>query len=618
MPLQKSLSLPGLMMIGATLPKHIDHNHARKTTFSMRLNHGPIDLLQGPRPSSSSAASADKLRDPGWRQKEQSKMMRAQPDVQLEDLIPGNMRHPRIAPAWLKHEKQVLRFYGFFQESVSDRPDENCRYRNVSFMYYMEDGTMAMTEPKVENSGIPQGMFLKRGRVPRPDGAGFVGPDDFRCGAEISLYGRTYFITGCDRFTRWFYEQNGIDIGEDQPMPEDRWQQTYKLNKTAERGGLPMSAQAMDAKALGMYQAGSPPADKKVTQFLLNDKKVLRFKAYWDDSTLYGGRIYLVVHYYLADNTMEINEAHCRNSGRDAYPVFFRRGPLAKNNIMTAYPGMLSNNGGDYMPEDLMVGQAISVWGRQVVLYDCDDFTQKFYEEYMEVDQKSNSIDVSEAPIRHARLKPPPHNGIGSEEDSLINCQMIAPKPHRPDLAKLMVLSGENLRFEAKMVNGEPEDECRRFVISYYPDTDRVAVYEQTVRNTGHMGGKFLEKARVKNPDTDRYFELRDFYVGKTVWICAQPLQIIRADEHCLQYYEQHCDEFPWADPRACAKRLIPLSSEAEMKDEAGIDPDRLKDLAAESGVDLVDHEVITLLRAFGDDREGGPVIIGPRVLEAM
>jgi len=618
MPLNKSQSLPGILALGAGNARPIDGSFARKTTLAIMRTHGAVDLMPGPKATAETLAAAEKVRFAGWRQKEHSLLPRPKSAVKVEDLVPKNMTHPRVAPAWLKHDKQVLRFYGFFQESVVERPDENCRYRVVNFMYYMEDGTLSMGEPKVENSGIPQGSFLKRHRVPREDGMGFVGPDDFRCGQEISLYGRTYHITGCDRFTRWFYEQNGIDVGEDAPLPEDQWQKSYKFQKTAERGGLPPSAQAMDAKLLGKLSVGAAPADKKEMQFLLNDRKVLRFKAYWDDPTLYGGRIYFIVHYYLADNTVEINEAHCRNSGRDAYPVFFKRGPLTKNFGTNPYPGMLRSDGGRVQPEDLMVGQTINVWNRNVTLYDVDDFTQKFYLEYMDVDQKANAIDVTEQPIRHAKLAPPPHNGIGSAEDSLINCQMIQPKPHKPDVAKLMVLSGENLRFEAKMVNGEPEDECRRFVISYFPDTDRIAVYEQPVRNTGHMGGKFLEKAKVKNPDTGKYFELKDLYVGKTVRICAQPLQIIRADEHCLQYLEARPEEFPWADPIACAKRLIPISGDEEMKDEAGIDPDRLKELAADSGVDLVDHEVITLLRAFGVDGERGPLIMGPRVVEAM
>eukprot|EP00429_Kryptoperidinium_foliaceum_P078585 CAMPEP_0176231830 /NCGR_PEP_ID=MMETSP0121_2-20121125/24999_1 /TAXON_ID=160619 /ORGANISM="Kryptoperidinium foliaceum, Strain CCMP 1326" /LENGTH=79 /DNA_ID=CAMNT_0017571181 /DNA_START=1 /DNA_END=237 /DNA_ORIENTATION=+ len=79
---------------------------------------------------------------------------------------------------------------------------------------------------------------------------------------------------------------------------------------------------------------------------------------------------------------------------------------------------MLSSDGGVYMPEDLKVGEAISVWGRKVVLYDCDDLTHNFYQSYLSMDQRAGSIDVTERPIRHTKLKPPPHNGIGTEEDS--------------------------------------------------------------------------------------------------------------------------------------------------------------------------------------------------------
>ena len=34
-------------------------------------------------------------------------------------------------------------------------------------MYYLMDGTLYITEPKIENSGLPQGVFLKRQKVPR-------------------------------------------------------------------------------------------------------------------------------------------------------------------------------------------------------------------------------------------------------------------------------------------------------------------------------------------------------------------------------------------------------------------------------------------------------------------
>lgn len=124
------------------------------------------------------------------------------------------MRHPRLSPAWLKHEKQVLRWYGFFQETVTERPEENSRYRHVYIMYFMEDGTVGINEPKVENSGMPQGTFLKRQKVCKEDGMP-LGPDDFHIGSDVTICGHTFHVCGCDRFTRWFFEENGVAIEED-------------------------------------------------------------------------------------------------------------------------------------------------------------------------------------------------------------------------------------------------------------------------------------------------------------------------------------------------------------------------------------------------------------------
>jgi len=477
---------------------------------------------------------------------------------------------------------------------------------------------MSMTEPKVENSGIAQGAFLKRQKVMREDGMAFLGPDDLRVGEEVNINSRVIHVNGCDRFTRWFYEQNGIELAPDEELVKDKWQETYKLRKLTEKGALPITKAAYNAKQLAKYQIGAPPADMKFSQFLLNDRKVLRFKAYWDDHTPYGARIYFIIHYFLADNSVEINEAHCRNSGRDAYPMFMKRGQLSKKNEVLAVPGMLSAEGQIYYPKDLIVGQSINVWGRKLVLYDCDEATKKFYKEYLRIDQAQGTIDVSEKPITHTKLLPPPHTGVGREEDSLINCQMVQPKPPKVDLERLMVYGGEVLRFECKMVNGEPEDELRTLVIAYYPADDDVAVFEVPVRNSGHMGGKFADKRRIKNPDTGEYFKLTDLFVGQTVTIAAQPLHIVRADEHCLQYLEARPRDFPYADPVACAQRVAPLADEPEMMDQGGIEPEQLKELAASKGIHLIDHEVVTLLRNFGvpgEAEDAPPRILGPEVL---
>lgn len=382
-----------------------------------------------------------------------------------------------------------------------------------------------------------------------------------------------------------------------------------------EFGEIPRSRLVKESKHLNECNLGNPPANRKLVQFLENDGKVLRFKGYWDDNTLYGQRIYFVIHFFLSDNSVEINEAHCRNSGRDPYPVFYKRGPLLKENRINAYPGMLEPDPIPYGPTDFELGQPIFVWGRKVMLYDCDDFTQDFYKGYLGIDLKKGAIDVTEPPIKHYKLAPPPHNGIGHEEDSLMNVMMVQPKPAKQDLVRLMTLSGEILRFEAKMVNGQPEDEIRKFVIGFFPADDQVAVWEINQRNSGFWAGKFREKTRTKNPDTGTWFKMTDLAIGMTVTISSQPFNIIRADEHSLNFLEAHPDQYPYADPSVCAEKLIPVLGEPEFEDSNGIDPDRLKDIAASAGIDLIDHEIITLLRAFPvDELQGVPMIAGRKI----
>ena len=66
-------------------------------------------------------------------------------------------------------------------------------------------------------------------------------------------------------------------------------------------------------------------------KFLQFDKKVLRFYGYWDDrESLYGEVHNLEIHYYLADDTIEIKEILPPNSGYDSGPLFLKRSKIPK------------------------------------------------------------------------------------------------------------------------------------------------------------------------------------------------------------------------------------------------------------------------------------------------
>jgi hypothetical protein len=341
-----------------------------------------------------------------------------------------------IQPAWLKHDKQALRFYAYFQEPVVENPTENFRIRNVVLTYFLEDGTMQITEPKVENSGIwPQGPFVKRHRIPKGDGTLFS-PPDIKCGTDITIYARTFHVVSCDEFTTWFYGQAGLDIGAHEETPLDNFfeNQVFKKVNMKHLTGLPRDV--MESKEYNELRMGGSRKNHKLSQFLENDRKVLRFYAYWDDPTRYGARQYFVMHYYLSDDSVEINNNYIRNSGRWECPVFFTRKKLELQPTMTHTPGMYKPESPLLKPSDIEVGKSIPVYGRDFFLYDADDATKEFYEQYL--GRIIEPVVVPEPEKVHLQLLYPPHNGFGGDEDSLGSCLQLRPKPPRKDLVKMM------------------------------------------------------------------------------------------------------------------------------------------------------------------------------------
>lgn len=505
-----------------------------------------------------------------------------------------NTSRPADQPAWLKHDRQVLRFFTYFQEPVHENPNENFRIRACTMFFYLEDGTIQITESKIENSGIPQGAFIKRHRVPCPDGNGFYEPKDLKCGSNITIYAKTFRIASCDDFTKWFYENSFLDVGQPEEIPQDMFGEQTAA-KGPGKGGV--TRDIVEGKEYAELMLGGNRKNAKLQQYLANDRKVLRFNCYWDDHTRYGTRQYYVLHYFLADDTVEISECYARNSGRDPYPIFWKRSPLKKCPILNPTPAMLEPEPELYKPVDLLVGQTIDIFGRQIVIYNCDDFTRKFYRDYMKTEQPSLSIETPEQV--HIQLSHPPHTGFGSAEDSLASCIALRPKPPRKDLIKLMSHSEKVLRFEAKMANQLPEDSSRKFIIGCFLADDSVAVWELRQRNSGHSEGKFAERSRKINPATGQSFKPQDFFVGADVVINSVPFSIHRADEYSLRFMEAHTDQFPMADPMKVAVKI------AAVKGSIGpgptVSPDQLISAATAAGVAFSDQELITVLRCCAE-----------------
>lgn len=59
--------------------------------------------------------------------------------------------------------------------------------------------------------------------------------------------------------------------------------------------------------------------------------------------------------------------------------MLLKRQKLAKTPILTHCPGMSLRTEQFYCPEDLTCGSSFVVYGRNCLIYNCDDFTKQWY-----------------------------------------------------------------------------------------------------------------------------------------------------------------------------------------------------------------------------------------------
>jgi len=101
------------------------------------------------------------------------------------------------------------------------------------------------------------------------------------------------------------------------------------------------------------------------------------------------------------------------------------------------------------------------------------------------------------------------------------------------------------LRFNAKLVSTEPDDENREFIISFYCGDDTIQIYEVCDKNSGRIGGKFMEKKNHKNPVSQTNYSEKDFCIGRTIFLGGFRFQLVSCDEYTEKYMEDNPSEFP-------------------------------------------------------------------------
>lgn len=400
-------------------------------------------------------------------------------------------------PSFITNEGRVCSFIAYFTE-VPREGIEN-RSRTVFIKLFLEDNSIEMLEPRVENSGTTQGKFLKRHQVFKPNSRDVFTINDFSCGAEVEIYNRIYTIIDCDNGTKKYLESRGLPFGTPLPLPGTVYD---PKNRAGMSRAAPRTAQR----------------EMKNKNYFQYDTKVLRFYGVWDcRGMLFGDEINVKLHYSLAENTIEVVPIHGRNSGRDRLPKLLKKTAIVKpaptspsrtgefdfaagslmSQISEERGGSAGSAGGaprsptsrgnspsrvgtaasrvgtaasggaitlntlaaeklqpstPYHWTDLKVGLVIPVASMTLLLVDADEFTREFYK------CKSMPLDapISRPQPEYPKLQAtiPPYNGFGSEEDSLQTCKqtLVLSAPSK-DGAKLKLLANMILRYEAILAN---------------------------------------------------------------------------------------------------------------------------------------------------------------------
>lgn len=182
-----------------------------------------------------------------------------------------------------------------------------------------------------------------------------------------------------------------------------------------------------------MLKGGRP--NKNLQSFLENDRKVLSFSIIWEDRTYDGGDKTYTLNFFLSDNSVEVKEINEPNNGKTPFPMLLKRQKLAKTPILTHCPGMSLKKEEFYLPADLLIGTKVQIFGRECLIYDCDDFTRQWYKAVF--DQDMNPIQIRKARANLVYQPVPPYNGYGTPEDSLGSVFSLQPKPPRIDMKKM-------------------------------------------------------------------------------------------------------------------------------------------------------------------------------------
>jgi hypothetical protein len=337
-------------------------------------------------------------------------------------------------------------------------------------------------------------------------------------GTFLKVYGKMIKVCSCDKWTRNWMNKAGLTVPEDQSIPRNG--ASRALAELPDWNGKVL----FPLKTFMEASMGKHAHDSAATkQFLEYDQDKLRFSLLWDNTdSLFGDMMDYSMSYFLGDDTVQIQQSRRANTGREQFPTLYKRDQLLKDwrnflDIHEREVGSKYSDGEIWTWRELRVGQTLNVFGREMRVTAVDPTTRDFFRK-QGIDLIPNERLAGEK-VERPVLPTPAFNGYGDKFHAGTEWKSLVPKQPKKDYNKIISLDGHRIRMTASIISDNPDDKQRKFVITYFLHDDTLLVYEPPIRNSGIVGGKFLEKAKYEHESGARYISERDFESGQVTVI---------------------------------------------------------------------------------------------------
>lgn len=301
---------------------------------------------------------------------------------------------------------------------------------------------------------------------------------------------------------------------------------------------------------------------KILPQWIKYDKKVLKFKAYYNEHITesrvenYRTRECFIL-FYLEDETIQVYELKVENSGMPQGTII-KRQKIEKISTKELKSNSLdfSNKHKSFIGiEDFKIGSNITLYGKTFKICDCDEFTKNFYKEKkIELNtEKAQTIPVIKDENYEAfkNIDNSEHLKNFAEYKEFCEINLGGGHPNR-GLKNFLYNNRKVLSFDIVWDDIHQDKETKNYKLNYYLADNMLEIREIKVNNSGRSNFPYLLKKSklpkklnfvycpgLNKENDNNYYKPEDMIIGNSINVFNRDCLIVDCDNFTKEWFKK-------------------------------------------------------------------------------